>query len=217
MRTTPPPVPSSTTRLLVLAVLFLLSGVVPASGLQRFQTFVRTTQSAQGEFEQKVFDRNRKLLQQAKGRFAFQRPDRFRWSYAAPASQLIVGDGQRLWIYDEDLNQVSVRRMSRTIGATPAVLLAGSADIEKLFEISEGTVRDGLEWLDAKPRDMEAGFERVRIGFGIAGMEAMELVDTFGQTTLLRFSNLQRNPTLDPATFRFTPPKGADVVGERGG
>jgi outer membrane lipoprotein carrier protein len=202
-------------RLLALTLLFTLCAAAQASGLERFQSFVKTTQSARGEFEQKVFDKNRKLVQQAKGTFAFQRPDRFRWSYAAPASQLVVGDGQRLWIYDEDLNQVSVRRISRAMGATPAVLLAGNADIEKLFEISEGSPQDGLEWLDAKPREKEAGFERVRIGFGLAGIEAMELVDSFGQTTQLRFSKLQRNPSLDPATFRFTPPKGADVVGDK--
>lgn len=202
-------------RLLVCSVLFILAAAAQASGLERFESFVKSTQSARGEFEQKVFDKNRKLVQQAKGSFAFQRPDRFRWSYAAPASQLVVGDGQRLWIYDEDLNQVSVRRMSRAMGATPAVLLAGGAEIEKLFEVSEGSAQDGLEWLDAKPREKEAGFERVRIGFGLAGIEAMELVDSFGQTTQLRFSRLQRNPSLAPATFRFTPPKGADVVGEK--
>lgn len=192
----------------------MLSGFAHASGIERFQAYVRTTQSARGEFEQKVFDRNRKLVQEAKGSFAFQRPDRFRWSYASPSPQLIVGDGERLWIHDQDLNQVSVRRLSGALGATPAVLLAGRADIEKLFELSDAGMRDGLEWLEAKPRERDAGFERIRIGLGIADVQAMELVDAFGQTTLLRFAKVQRNPAIDPATFRFAAPKGADVVGE---
>jgi len=201
-------------RSFLLSALLLLSGLAHASGIERFQAYVRTTQSARGEFEQKVFDRNRKLVQEAKGSFAFQRPDRFRWSYALPSPQLIVGDGERLWIHDPDLNQVSVRRLGGALGATPAVLLAGRADIEKLFELSDAGMRDGLEWLEAKPRERDAGFERVRIGLGVADVQAMELVDAFGQTTLLRFTKIQRNPAIDPATFRFVPPKGADVVGE---
>jgi outer membrane lipoprotein carrier protein len=154
-------------------------------------------------------------VQQSKGSFIFQRPGTFRWVYAKPADQLIVGDGQRVWIYDRELNQVTVRKLSRALGSTPAALLAGSTEVEKAFELSEGGMRDGLEWLEAKPREREAGFDRVRMGFGSAGVEAMELVDHFGQTTLLRFTNLARNPKVDPAEFQFTPPKGADVLGEK--
>jgi outer membrane lipoprotein carrier protein len=186
-----------------------------ASGVDRFQAYLRATQSARGEFEQKVFDKDRRLVQEAKGSFAFQRPDRFRWSYEGPTPQLIVGDGQRVWTYDQELNQVSVRRLAGGLAATPAVLLAGRADIEKLFELSDGGTRDGLEWLEARPRERDAGFERVRIGLGVADVQAMEFVDAFGQTTQLRFARVQRNPAIDPATFRFAPPKGADVIGEK--
>ena len=150
----------------------------------------------------------------AKGAFVFQRPGRFRWTYAQPVDQLIVGDGQRVWIYDRDLNQVTVRKLSRALGSTPAALLAGSADVEKAFELSEAGSRDGLEWLEAKPKEREAGFALVRMGFGADGVQAMELRDHFGQVTQLRFTNLVRNPKVDPAEFRFTPPKGADVLGE---
>ena len=210
----PPASPSTVLVLVLLAAMFApLTSV--AAGLERFQAYVRSTQSARGEFEQKVFDKNRKLVQEAKGSFAFQRPDRFRWSYEGPTPQLIVGDGQRLWIYDQDLNQVSVRKLAGGLAATPAILLAGRADIEKLFELSDGGSQDGLEWLDAKPRERDAGFERVRLGFGVADVQAMELVDAFGQTTQLRFIRVQRNPSIDPGTFRFTPPKGADVIGEK--
>jgi len=105
--------------------------------------------------------------------------------------------------------------MSKALGSTPAALLAGSSDVEKAFELSEAGTRDKLEWLEAKPRDPEAGFDRIRMGFSATGIEAMELVDNFGQTTRLRFVNLQRNPKTDAADFRFEPPKGADVLGEK--
>lgn len=188
--------------------------VAHAGSIERFQAFVRSTQSARADFEQKVYDRNRKLVQDSKGSFAFVRPGRFRWSYAKPYAQTIVGDGEKVWVHDEDLNQVTVRKLARAMGSTPAALIAGNADIERAFLFSEAGDKNGFEWLDAQPRDRDAGFERIRMGFSATGIEAMELVDNFGQTTELRFLNLQRNPKLDPGSFRFTPPKGADVLGE---
>ena len=185
------------------------------SSLERFQTYVRTTQAARADFDQKVYDRTGKLSQESKGNFAFLRPGRFRWTYAKPSPQLIVGDGERVWIYDEDLKQVTVRRLAKALGSTPAALLAGAADIEKAFDLSDAGDKDGLAWVEAKPREKEAGFERVRLGLGVSGIEAMELVDHFGQTTRLRFTSIQRNPKLDGSEFRFTPPKGVDVLGEK--
>ena len=198
-------------------LIFLLAFVssAEAGAIDRFKTFVRGTQSARGEFEQKVYDRSGKPTQESKGSFVFQRPGLFRWVYAKPVDQVIVGDGERVWIHDRDLNQVTVRKLSRALGSTPAALLAGSADVEKAFEMSEAGTKDGLEWLEAKPREREAGFERVRMGFDANGIRAMELFDHFGQTTQLRFLNLTRNPKVDPAEFRFQPPKGADVLGEK--
>ncbi len=193
----------------------LLATAAYASGLERFQVYVRTTQSARADFDQQVFDRGGKRLQESKGTFVFLRPGRFRWSYAKPYPQVIVGDGARVWIHDIDLNQVTVRKLTGAIGATPAALLAGASDIDKAFELSEAGTRDGLEWVEAKPREREAGFDRVRIGLGVAGVEAMELQDHFGQTTLLRFTNIARNPKLDGNEFRFTPPPGTDVLGEQ--
>ena len=199
------------------ALLFLacLSSAVQASALDRFKTFVRSTQSARADFEQKVHDRAGKLTQESKGSFVFQRPGLFRWTYAKPVDQVIVGDGERVWIHDRDLNQVTVRKLSNALGSTPAALLAGSADIDKAFELAEAGSRDGLEWLEARPREREAGFERVRMGFDERGLRAMELLDHFGQTTRLSFSNLQRNPKVDKSEFRFEPPKGSDVLGEK--
>ena len=198
-----------------LAFVLVLAAGAQAASLERFQVYVRTTQSARADFAQQVFDRNGKRVQESKGSFLFQRPGKFRWNYEKPYPQLIVGDGERVWIHDLDLNQVTVRRVASAIGSTPAALLAGAADIGKAFELSEAGERDGLEWLDAAPREREAGFERVRLGLGVAGVEAMELVDHFGQTTLLRFSNIARNPRLEGTEFRFTPPPGADVLGEK--
>jgi outer membrane lipoprotein carrier protein len=198
-----------------LFFLVFLSANAGAAALERFKEFASGTQAARADFEQTVRDRGGKTLQQAKGRFVFQRPGKFRWIYDKPVDQLIVGDGERVWIHDRDLNQVTVRKLSRALGSTPAALLAGSADVEKAFELSDAGTRDGLEWLEAKPKEREAGFERVRMGFGANGIQAMELVDHFGQTTLLRFAKLVRNPKVDPAEFRFTPPQGADVLGEK--
>src|SRR6185436_5211484 len=191
------------------------SGAAQASSVERFKSFLQTTQSARASFTQVVRDRDGRVVQESKGSFVFLRPGRFRWTYAKPVDQVIVGDGERVWIHDRDLNQVTVRRMSKALGSTPAALLAGSSDVEKAFELSEAGTRDKLEWLEAKPRDPEAGFDRIRMGFSATGIEAMELVDNFGQTTRLRFVNLQRNPKTDAADFRFEPPKGADVLGEK--
>jgi outer membrane lipoprotein carrier protein len=197
--------------ILLLAVSFS----VQAAAIERFKAFVKGTQSARGEFEQQVSDRNGKPVQESKGSFVFQRPGLFRWVYAKPVDQVIVGDGERVWIHDRDLNQVTVRKLSRALGSTPAALLAGSADVEKAFDLSEAGTKDGLEWLEAKPREREAGFERVRMGFDAEGLRAMELLDHFGQTTQLRILRLQRNPKVDKSEFRFQPPKGSDVLGDK--
>ena len=201
-------------RLLSAVLLFAVSAAQAAS-LDRFKDFVRNTQSARADFEQKVYDRSGKLSQESKGSFVFQRPGLFRWVYAKPVDQVIVGDGERVWIHDRDLNQVTVRKLSRALGSTPAALLAGSADIEKAFQLSDAGAKDGLEWLEATPLERDAGFEHVRMGFDANGLRAMELFDHFGQRTVLRFSNLQRNPKIDKSEFRFEPPKGADVLGEK--
>lgn len=201
-------------RALLACIAFVAAAPAHGTALERFHAFVRSTQSARADFAQKMHDRNKKLLQESSGSFVFQRPGRFRWTYAKPYAQIIVGDGEKVWIFDQDLNQVVVRKLERALGSTPAALLAGSAEVEQAFELSEAGSADGLEWLEARPRVRESGFERIRMGFGVAGIVAMELVDPFGQTTVLRFSNLSRNPVLDPSTFRFTPPKGVDVLGE---
>lgn len=195
-------------------VLALHPSAASATSLDRFSQFLSATQSAKGEFEQKVIDRGGRIVQQSRGTLAFQRPGKFRWTYVKPYAQLIVGDGTRVWIYDEDLQQVTVKRVDQALTSTPAALLAGDNEAMRAFRISDQGEKDGLEWLEAVPRDKEGGFERVRMGFGSGGLEAMELYDSFGQITLLRFTSLTRNPRLESSTFRFSPPKGADVIGD---
>jgi outer membrane lipoprotein carrier protein len=192
-----------------------LSAAAHAAGVDRLNQFMSSTQAATGEFEQRIYDRERKLVQASRGNLAFLRPGKFRWTYSKPYSQLIVGDGARVWIYDEDLNQVTVRKLDQALGATPAALLAGANDALKAFALKDEGAADGLEWVAAIPRDKDSTFERIRMGFGRSGLERMELTDVFGQTTELRFRTLQRNPRVDPALFQFAPPKGADVVGDK--
>jgi len=200
-------------RMLLLAMLMLPAGGALASGIDALRSFIAATASAQGEFKQQVYDRKHKLTQEASGTLAFQRPGKFRWTYAKPYAQLIVGDGAKVWVYDEDLNQVTVRQLDRALGSTPAALLAGSNDFERAFIVSERGQKDGLEWVEAVPREKDSNFETIRMGFGFSGLEIMELADSFGQTTVLKFTALHRNPKLNAALFTFVPPKGADVIG----
>src|SRR5262245_17444749 len=197
---------------LLSAFLAPLSGF--AASLERFSEFIAGTTTAQGEFEQKIFDANRKLLQESRGVLAFSRPGKFRWSYSKPYAQLIVGDGSKVWIYDEDLKQVTVKKLDQALGSTPAALLAGNNEAMRSFALADKGTKDGLEWLEALPRDKDSNFQSIRMGFGASGLRTMELVDSFGQTTILTFKSLQRNPRLDPGLFRFSPPKGADVIGD---
>jgi outer membrane lipoprotein carrier protein len=144
----------------------------------------------------------------------FSRPGKFRWEYDKPYEQIIVGDGARVWLYDKDLNQVTVRRFDRALGSSPAALLAGSNDIEKDYTLTGLSSQDGLDWLEAVPRTRDTAFEKIKFGFGKSGLEAMELRDQFGQITVIKFSTIERNAKLPPEAFRFTPPKGADVISE---
>jgi outer membrane lipoprotein carrier protein len=201
-------------KLLSLLIVLWTTAAYSAS-IDRYREFLDATRSARARFEQKVYDRNGQPVQESKGSFVFQRPGKFRWVYDKPADQVIVGDGKRVWIYDRQLNQVTVRKMESALGSTPAALLAGGTGVEKAFVLTDGGEKDGLEWVLAKPREREAGFESVRMGFDRNGLQAMELTDPFGQTTRLRFSHLQRNPKVDPQSFRFDPPKGADVLGDK--
>jgi outer membrane lipoprotein carrier protein len=190
-------------------------GVPSAAAAARLRSFIEGTQSAQARFTQTVVDRKGRRVQEATGTMQFLRPGRFRWEYEKPYSQLLVGDGQRIWIWDRDLNQVTVRRLDRAITGTPAALLAGSNEIEKAFNVTAQPAQDGLEWIEAVPKGNESTFASVRLGFAQDALAAMELNDALGSRTMIRFEDLQRNPKLSLQLFRFTPPKGADVLEDK--
>jgi outer membrane lipoprotein carrier protein len=175
---------------------------------------VRDTTTARAGFTQTVIDRNGKTIQEAAGTMAFSRPGKFRWVYKKPYEQLIVGDGAKLWVYDADLDQVTARKLDESIGSSPAALLAGENEIEKIFDLKDAGDREGMDWLEATPKGRDSSFERVRLGFDGRTLARMELLDNFGQTTVLRFFDLKRNPSIPASEFRFSPPQGADVIGE---
>lgn len=202
-------------RATMLFLLALFAGAPALAGaLQEFRAFSASTQSASAHFEQRAFDARGAVVDKSSGEFSFSRPGKFRWTYLVPYRQLIVGDGAKVWIYDEDLKQATVRKVGRALSATPAALLAGREDIEKVFALRELPDKDGLAWLEATPKEKDTGFERVLIGMGGGTLAAMELVDQLGGRTVLAFSKLKRNPKLEAAEFRFAPPKGVDVVSE---
>ncbi len=200
-------------RICLLSIL-LVSGSVFAGGVDALKAFISDTRTARADFSQTVFDQNGRVRQKSEGTLAFSRPGKFRWVYQKPYEQLIVGDGTRLWIYDADLEQVTVRKLGDALGSSPAALLAGSNEIEKFFTLKDAGTSEGLEWLEASPRDKESTFEAVRMGFDGNTLVAMELKDSFGQTTLLKFSGMVKNPVLNASEFKFTPPKNADVISD---
>jgi outer membrane lipoprotein carrier protein len=193
--------------------------IVPAhasSGIEQLRAFLTGTQTARGEFSQRVTRRDGQAVgPPSRGSFVFQRPGRFRWTYEQPYEQVLVSDGQRLWMYDRDLNQVTVRKLAASLPSSPASILFGANDFEREFEVAEDGAAAGLAWIAARPRTRDTTFERIRIGFRDGLPAEMELVDGFGQTSRLAFSRLQRNPRVESDAFRFVPPKGADVLEDK--
>lgn len=195
----------------------LLAGaLVPAparaGGQDQLRAFLGDTRSARGEFTQKVLRPDGSVAESSSGDFAFSRPGRFRWDVRRPFEQLLVADGKRLYFYDKDLNQVTVRRLADSLASTPAAILFGDGDLERNFALRELSPRDGLEWVEALPRDKEAGFERIALGFREGLPATMEVGDAFGRTTVFEFRAIARNAAVPADLFRFVPPKGVDVV-----
>lgn len=207
--------PAATAFAAALAASLLLPGAAYASALEQFKSFVAATKSAKGEFTQhqvkKLESGGTKTSTESTGTFVFARPGKFIWTYVKPYDQVLQADGDQLYIFDKDLNQVTVKKLGNALGSSPAAILFGSNDLEKNFNLSEAGSKDGLEWLKAVPKAKDTSFEEITIGLRNGLPEAMELKDTFGQLSVLAFKKIERNPALNGASFKFVMPKGADV------
>ena len=205
-------------RLFCLTALLLISQGVHAGAIDKLHQFLESTKTLRAGFTQIVVAKNGTRPQQSSGVMIFSRPGKFRWQIEKPYSQLLVSDGEKVWIYDPDLRQVTVKKVGNALGGTPAALLAGESggksSLEKSFTLREAGEREGLEWVEAVPKSQESGFEKLRLGFAGNDLKAMELFDNFGQTTSLYFSNLERNLVVAASLLSFKPPAGVDVISE---
>ncbi len=167
--------------------------------------------TGQASFTQTVTSPDGARTKKSSGRFEFSRPNRFRFTYAKPFEQAIVADGNKVWIFDADLNQVSSRKLEKALGGTPAALLAGGS-LTKDFDLAAQPDKDGQSWVLATPKASETAFQSVRIGFRGKTLAAIEIVDSFGQRSHLQFSQFEANPALKADLFQFKVPPGADVI-----
>jgi len=198
-------------RLLLPLLLLGLTGGARADAVDSLRDFAQNVKSGKASFTQTVTSVDGAKKKTSSGQFEFVRPNRFRFVYAKPFEQQIVADGQKVWLYDVDLNQVTVRPMAQALGATPAALLAG-ATLDKEFDLKAVPAAEGFEWVQATPKIKDGPIQLLRVGFKGKDLAALDIVDAFGQRSALRFSALEQNIKLSDEQFRFTPPKGADVI-----
>lgn len=199
---------------LLVAAAIALPSLVQAAALDQFKSFVSSTNAAKGTFTQqlvKVDSGSAKISNQSSGTFVFSRPGKFIWTYQKPYEQLLQADGEKLYIYDKDLNQVTIKKLGDALGSSPAAILFGSNNLEQNFNLKEAGSKDGMEWLEATPKAKDTTFDRIGIGMKDGVPAAMELRDSFGQVSLLTFGSFERNPAIPAGQFKFAIPKGADV------
>jgi len=199
-------------RFMAAGLLSVAAAAAHADAVDTLREFVRDVKTGSAAFTQTVTSPDGAKKKTSSGQFEFARPNRFRFAYMKPFAQTIVADGQKVWIHDPDLNQVSSRKIDQALGTTPAALLTGGA-LDKDFDLSTLPAKDGLDWAQAVPKAKEgAVFQSLRVGFKGKQLAAVEIVDSFGQRSRLEFANLAANPALPADTFRFSVPKGADVI-----
>jgi outer membrane lipoprotein carrier protein len=201
-------------RKLVIASCVFIATAAQASGLEQFNAFVSSTHAAKGDFIQrqmKIVDGKMLLSNQSSGTFMFARPGKFIWQYQKPYEQLLQADGEKMYMYDKDLNQVTTKLLGTALSSSPAAILFGSNDLEKNFSIKDVGMKEGMDWLQAIPKDKDSTFTLISIGMQNGMPREMDLRDTFGKTTIILLQNMERNPTLHPDQFKFTVPAGADV------
>ncbi|HEY1393017.1 MAG TPA: outer membrane lipoprotein chaperone LolA [Methylibium sp.] len=199
---------------LLIALALLAAGTARADSIATLKAFVSGVKTGRASFTQVVTSPDGAKKKTSSGSFEFSRPNRFRFDYAKPYEQLIVGDGQKVWLYDADLNQVTVRSFSKALGSTPAALLAGSG-LEKDFDLKALPDEGGLQWVQASPKAKDSGFQSLKVGFGKGGqLAALEILDGFGQRSRLDFAQVEANAAEPAERFHFTPPAGADVLAQ---
>lgn len=205
----------------LIAFTFLAGSLLAAhaSGLDSLEKFVQTAKTGRAEFTQVVTSPAREgqsaKTKKSSGTFEFARPDRFRFNYKKPFEQTIVADGQTLWLYDADLRQVTQRKQAQVLGSTPAALIASAPDLATLrrdFDLQAAGEKDGLQWVQATPKNKEGQLHSMRVGFRGDQLAALEILDSFGQRSMLTFSQMVVNATVGPEVFNFKPPQNADVV-----
>ena len=205
-------------RTLIFAVLLIAVTQVPAavspSGLDSLRRFFSDVRNYTAVFNQVVLDEALNVIQESSGTLWIERPNKFRWNYDIPYKQQIIGDGSRIWVYDEALQQVTVRPLTGGLGDTPAVLLAGKGRLEDRFTVQTLGAQGEMNWVQLTPRRKDGGFETIRIGFERGQIRVLEMIDGFGQTTRVTLRDGKENARIDTAKFSFTPPAGVDVVGE---
>jgi outer membrane lipoprotein carrier protein len=188
------------------------SSIARADALAQLKEFATATKVARGEFTQRMQKNSAGGIETSSGSFAFARPGKFRWEVKKPFEQMMIADGENLFFYDKDLNQVTVKKLADAVGASPAMLLFGGADLDKAFDLKSLPSKEDVEWLEALPKNKEAGFDRIILGFKGGVPEAMEVRDAFNRVTSFQFKNIERNPKVEANQFQFTAPKGADVI-----
>ena len=193
------------------SLLLFAAAAAHADAVDTLKEFVRDVKTGQADFTQTVTSPDGLKKKTSSGRFEFSRPNRFRFNYLKPFEQLIVADGQKVWIYDADLNQASSRQFSQALGSTPAALLAGGS-LEKEFDLAPLPAKDGLDWAEAKPKAKDGSFKSVRVGFRGKQLASIEVVDAFGQRSLLQFNQFAGNVPLGAEAFVFKLPQGADLI-----
>ena len=202
-------------RAALLAMLLVPVAAFAADSVARVEAYLSSLRTLSAAFVQVVQDKQGQVTERATGQLSLSRPDRFRWDYQQPYAQTIVADGKKLWLYDPDLEQVTVRLLEQGLGATPAMLLSGSGKVGDAFTAGPVEQQKAWTWYRLVPKQKGSDFERVSLAFDARNeLAAMELVDKLGQTTTIQFAQLKRGGVLDEALFRFVPPPGADVIGE---
>ncbi|MDD4915858.1 MAG: outer membrane lipoprotein chaperone LolA [Methylococcales bacterium] len=194
-------------------MLATLAHAETASSIEQLKSILHGSATFSANFRQVSIDKTGQPGQASFGKFYLSRPGKFRWNYEKPFEQEIVSNGGKVWYYDADLEQVTVRKLDDSLGATPALLLTGQVNIEEKFKLESQGGEDGLDWVKLSPRDEESGFKYILIGLNKGQLAGMELSDNFGQLTRIYFTDIRLNPGLNDALFEFKPPKGADVFG----